>query len=74
MNYEALNRAVLIAMALFAALLYVGLVCAGFAEFIAGIPKRADDKKRSRNRGGARGLRNGKGRSNLNGPQGEVET
>ena len=39
MDYEALNRYVLIAIALFAVLLYIGLICAGFAEFIAGIPK-----------------------------------
>ena len=74
MNYEALNRAVLIAIALFAALLYIGLVYAGFAEFIAGIPKRANHRKRSRNRRATRGLRNGKGQSDLNTPQGELET
>ena len=57
-NYEALNRYVLIAIALFAVLLYIGLVCTGFAEFIAGIPKRTNCKKRSRNRRKTRGLRN----------------
>jgi hypothetical protein len=59
-NYEALNQYVLIAIALFAVLLYIGLVCAGFAEFMTGIPKRADRKKRSRNRRETRELRNGK--------------
>jgi hypothetical protein len=38
-NYEALNQYVLIAIALFAVLLYIGLICAGFAEFVRAIPK-----------------------------------
>jgi len=59
-DYETLNRYVLIAIGLFAVLLYIGLVCAGFAEFIAGIPKRASRKKRTRNRRETRGLRNAK--------------
>ena len=58
MDYEALNRYVLIAIALFAVLLYIGLICAGLAEFIAGIPKRANRKKRSRNRRETGGFRN----------------
>ena len=60
MDYETLNRYVLIAIALFAVLLYIALVCAGFAEFIGGIPKRANRKKRSRNRRETRGVRNAK--------------
>jgi hypothetical protein len=59
-NYEALNRYVLIAIALFAVLLYIGLVYAGFAEFMKGMPRRAQPKKHSRNRREARGLRNAK--------------
>jgi hypothetical protein len=59
-NYEALNQYVLIAIALFAVLLYIGLICAGFAEFVRAIPKRANRKKRSRNRRETRGLRNAK--------------
>jgi hypothetical protein len=58
-DYEALNRYVLIAIALFAVLLYIGLVCAGFAEFLAGMPKRTN-KKRSRHRSETRGLQNAK--------------
>ena len=60
MNYEALNQYVLAAIALFAVLLYIGLVCAGFTEFMARISKRGNPKKRSRNRGTARGLRKAK--------------
>ena len=60
MDYEALNRYVLIAIALFAVLLYIGLVCAGFAEFLAGMPKRTNRKKRSQHRRETRGLRNAK--------------
>lgn len=59
-NYETLNRYVLIAIALFAMLLYIGLIYAGFAEFTARISKRGNRKKRSRNRGATRGLRNSK--------------
>jgi hypothetical protein len=59
-NYEALNQYVLIAIALLAALLYIGLICAGFAEFMRGIPKRANRKKRSRNSHETRRLRNAK--------------
>jgi hypothetical protein len=59
-NYEALNRYVLIAIALFAVLLYIGLVCAGFAQFIAGIRRRASRKKRTHNPRETRGIRNAK--------------
>lgn len=55
MSYEELNRYVLMAIAIFAVLLYIGLVYAGFAEFIARISKRGNRKKRSRNRGATRG-------------------
>ena len=60
MNYEALNRYVLMAIALFAILLYIGMVYAGFTEFMARISKRGNRKKRPRNRDAARGLRNSK--------------
>jgi len=49
-NYEALNQYVLIAIVLFAVLLYIGLICAGFAEFMKVIAKRTNRKKRSRDR------------------------
>jgi len=57
-NYEALNRDVLIAIALFAVLLYIALVYAGFAEFASRISKKGKNKKRSRNQATARRLRN----------------
>ena len=60
MNYQELNRYVLVAIALFAVLLYIALVYAGFAEFMARISKRGNRKKRSRNRGATRGLRSAK--------------
>ena len=60
MNYEELNRYVLVVIALFAALLYIALVWAGFAEFMARISKKGNRKKRSPNRGATRGLRNAK--------------
>lgn len=60
MNYEELNRYVLVAIALFAVLLYIALVYAGFTELMARISKRGNRKKRSRNRGATRGLRNAK--------------
>jgi hypothetical protein len=59
-SYEALNQYVLIAIALVAVLLYIGLICAGFAEFMKAIAKRTNRKKRSRNRRETRGLRNAK--------------
>ena len=60
MSYEELNRYVLAAIALFAVLLYIALVYAGFAEFMARISKRGNRKKRCRSRGATRGLRNAK--------------
>ncbi len=60
MNYEMLNRYVLMAIALFAALLYVGLLWAGFTEFMARISKKGNQKKRLRKGGATRGLRNAK--------------
>ena len=50
MNYEAWNRYVLMAIGLFAVLLYVGLIYAGFAEFMSRISKSGKSKKRSRSR------------------------
>lgn len=59
-NYEAWNRDVLMAIALFALLLYIGLIYAGFAEFMSRISKSTRNKKRSRNRAAARALRSAK--------------
>lgn len=50
MNYEAWNGYVLMAIGLFAVLLYVGLIYAGFAEFMSRISKNSKSKKRSRSR------------------------
>jgi hypothetical protein len=57
-NYEAWNRYVLMAIGLFAAFLYMGLVYAGFAEFMSRISKSSKGKKRSRSRVSAPRLRN----------------
>jgi hypothetical protein len=46
MSYEGLNRGLLAVIALFAVLLYCGLVYAGFVEFMAGISKRGNRRKR----------------------------
>jgi hypothetical protein len=55
LDLEALNRYVLIAIGLFAAFLYIGLLYAGFIEFMARISKKGShNKKRSRNGRGAR--------------------
>ncbi len=72
MNYETLNRYVFVAAVLFAMLLYIGMACAGFAEFMARISKRGNRKKRSRTRGTARGLR--KAKRPTSSPPGELET
>jgi hypothetical protein len=48
------------AIGLFAAVLYVGLVYAGFVEFMSRISKSGEDKKRSRNRVTPGRLRNPK--------------
>ena len=58
MNYEAWNRYVLMAVGLFAVLLYIGLMYAGVLEFISRISKKGKNKKRLRNRIAARRLRN----------------
>ena len=60
MNYEAWNRYVLMAIGLFGALLYIGLIYAGFVEFMSRISKNGNNKKRSRNRVADRRLRNPK--------------
>ena len=56
MNYEAWNRYVLLAIGLFAVLLYIGLLYAGFTEFRSRISKSNGNKRRSRNRVTARKL------------------
>ena len=60
MNYEAWNRYVLMAIGVFAVLLYFGLIYAGFAEFMSRISKSGKNKKRSRSRVSAPRLRNPK--------------
>ena len=60
MNYEAWNRYVLMAIGLFGVLLYIGLLYAGFCEFMSRLSKSKREKKRSRNRLTARRLRGGK--------------
>ena len=57
MNYDAWNRYVLIAIGLFAALLYFALLYAGFAELMSRLSKSTKNKKRLRNRATARTLR-----------------
>lgn len=56
MNYEAWNRYVLVAIGLFAVLLYIGLLYAGFVEFMSRISKSG--KKKKRNQVTGRRLRN----------------
>jgi hypothetical protein len=56
MDLETLNRYVLMAIAVFAVLLYVGSLYVGFAEFMARISKERNGRKRFRNRDAARGL------------------
>jgi len=60
LHYEDLNRYVKIAISLFAVSLYIAMVYAGFAEFMARVSKRGERKKRSRSRGAVRSLRNEK--------------
>lgn len=50
MNYEAWNHYVLMAIGLFAVLLYIGLIYAGFAELMSRISKSNGNRKRSKNR------------------------
>lgn len=48
MNLEALNRYVLVIIGLFAVLLYLVMVVAGFSELISRMPKAKGQRKRSR--------------------------
>lgn len=50
MNYEAWNRYVLMAIGLFAVLLYIGLIYAGATELMSRISKSKGNRKRSKNR------------------------
>ena len=50
MNYEAWNRYVLVAIGVFGALLYIGLLYAGFTEFRSRFSKGRRNKKRARKR------------------------
>jgi hypothetical protein len=59
-NYEAWNRYVLIAIGVFAGVVYLGLMCTGIAEFVSRLSKSGKTRRRSRNRVAARRLRNGK--------------
>lgn len=51
MNLEDLNRYALVVIGLFAVLLYVVMVAAGFSEFISRMPKAKGQRKRSKLRG-----------------------
>ena len=46
MNLEALNRYVLVAVGLFAVLLYLAMLYVGLSELISRMPKRARGRKR----------------------------
>jgi len=59
-NYEAWNRYVLMAVGLLGALLYCGMLYAGFTEFRSRMSKSNSNKKRSRNQVTSRRLRNPK--------------
>jgi len=59
-NYEAWNQYVLIAIGVFAALLYVSVAYVGLTEFMARMFKTGNRKKRSRHRITLRKLRNTK--------------
>ena len=48
MNLEALNRYVLVIIGLFAVLLYLVMVVAGFSELISRTPKAKGQRKRSK--------------------------
>lgn len=63
MNYEAWNRYVLMAIGMFAALLYIAVACVGLAEFAARVSRKGSRKKRSPNRVTLRRLRNTKVRA-----------
>jgi Na+-transporting methylmalonyl-CoA/oxaloacetate decarboxylase gamma subunit len=47
-NLEALNRYVLVVIGLFAVLLYLVMVVAGFSELISRMPKPKSQRKRSK--------------------------
>lgn len=64
MDLETWNRCVLTAILVFVAVLYLGLMYAGIAEFISRLSKSGKTRKRSRNRVAARRLRNGKVQGN----------
>jgi hypothetical protein len=57
-NYDAWNRYVLIAIGLFAGLLYLGLLYAGIAAFRSGLALKDKPSRRWRNRCTPRKLRN----------------
>jgi hypothetical protein len=59
-NYEAWNRYVLLAIGVFGALMYIGLLYAGFIEFKSRLSKSGKNVNRSRNRVASRRLRNPK--------------
>lgn len=48
MNLEALNRYVLVIIGLFAVVLYLVMVVAGFSELLSRIPKAKGQRKRSK--------------------------
>ena len=48
MNLEALNRYLLVIIGLFAVLLYLVMVVAGFSELISRMPKAKGPRKRSK--------------------------
>ena len=53
MDLETLNRYVLAAVGLLAALVYFGMVYAGFSEFISRLPKRRDRRKPAKTHSGS---------------------
>ena len=61
MNFEELNRYVLIVIGLFAGLMYTAVLYVGFAQIMAHLSKKENRRKRTRNRDAAHGLRNSKG-------------
>ena len=52
MNLEALNGYVLVIIGLFAVVLYLVMVVAGFSELISRMPKAKGQRKRSKVRAG----------------------
>lgn len=53
MDLESLNRYVLAAVGLLAALVYFGMVYAGFSKIISRLPKRRDRRKRAKTHSGS---------------------